>query len=133
MGRNKEAMQRAIDRRSHEDSAKRLAVEVPRLSSLKLELEDGRGAVFGCVTHVRRVVVENAPSLFELPCGDRMCRDGGHDFTREILGALRSSQVRFEGEHECDGSVGKDGGNRCSRVMRYVASATYAEGSDSTR
>lgn len=125
MGRNKEAMQRAADRREHEDSAARLAVEVPALSSLKLEVEDGRGATFGSVAHVRHVVVATAPSLFEMPCGDRSCKDGGHDMTREIVSALRNHQTRFEGEHECDGSIGTDGGIRCARVMRYVGTATY--------
>lgn len=125
MGRNKEAMQRALDRREHEDSAARLAVDVPTLSTLKLEVQDGRGAMFGAVSHVRHVVVGSAPSLFEMPCGDRSCKDGGHDFTWEIISALRNSRERFEGEHECNGSLGTDGAVRCARVMRYVGTATY--------
>ncbi len=127
MGRNKEAAQRALDRREHEDKATRLAVEVPRLATLKLEVEDGKGATFGFVAHVRHVVVASAPSLFEFPCGDRMCKDGGHDLTREILAALRSGDERFEGEHVCDGSVGTEGAHACDRMLRYVGTATYRE------
>lgn len=127
MGKSREAARRATERREYEDSAARLATELPRLSTLRLELEDGRGSVFGFVAHVRHVVVPTAPALFEFPCGDRMCKEGGHDLTREILGALRAGKQRIEGAHVCGGLVGLDGSIPCGRVLHYVGSATLRE------
>jgi hypothetical protein len=67
-------------------------------------------------------VVENAPALFILPCGDTSCKDGGHDVTSMVLRSLRAGETRFEGEDVCNGMVGSA---PCSRVLRYVATATY--------
>jgi hypothetical protein len=125
MGRNREAAQRATERRQHEDGAQRLQQAVPRLLTLKLEVEDGIESTFGGVTHVRHVIVPSAPALFELPCGDRTCKDGGHDLTRELLRELQASKVEFHGKSECNGYLGTDGAQRCTRILRYVARATY--------
>lgn len=126
-GRHTEALQKTLERREHEDTAARLCAEVPRLTTLRLEISDGGGMMFGGAEHVRHVVVPRAPALFDIPCGDHGCKDGGHDLTFEILRALRATQVRFEGEHGCNGSVGADGASRCTRTMKYVAKATYQE------
>jgi len=126
-GRHTEVMQRTLERREHEDSAARLSTEVPRLETLRIEISDGGGSMFGGVDHVRHVVVARAAALFNVTCGDHNCKDGGHDLTHEIMRALRATQVRFEGQHECNGSVGADGATRCTRTMKYVASATYRE------
>jgi hypothetical protein len=93
------------------------------LESLRLEIDErrGMGALSGGM-HIRRVVVENAPALFFMPCSDRDCRDGGHDLTREIMGALSRGQPRFEGEDACEGQLGSA---RCGTVLRFVAVATY--------
>ena len=126
MRRNTEAAQRAQDRRQHEDSATRLHAEIPRLATLKLDITDGGAVTFGGLVHVRHVVVNTAPALFEIVCGDRNCKDGGHDLTWEIMRALRASEPRFEGSHECSGSLGSLGSGHCNRVLKYVATATYS-------
>ena len=121
--RNSQAAERAAERRKREDEAPRLNAEVPRLESLRLEIEARRsGAAVGGTAHIRRIVVENAPALFLLPCSDRDCREGGHDLTREIMAQLTRGSAEFEGEHACDGQLGSV---PCGSVIRYVAVATY--------
>src|SRR5262245_54567395 len=67
--RNTEAMQRAAERRKREDEAARLHDEVPRLASLKLEIEErGGGGTGAGSNHIRHIVVDTAPALFLLPC-----------------------------------------------------------------
>ena len=61
----------------------------------------------------------------KVSCSDPECEDGGYDVTREILSALASRQVQFEGTAVCRGRCGA---NDCARVLRYVATATYREG-----
>ncbi len=121
--RNNEAAQRTLARRQREDDAPRLSAEVPRLESLRLEIDErrGSGAVTGS-THIRRVVVENAPALFIFPCSDRDCKEGGHDLTDEIVRSLGRSETTFEGTHVCDGQLGSA---RCGSILKYVGTATY--------
>lgn len=118
-----EAAQRASERRRREDEAARLKGEVPKLESLRLDIEEKHaGNVVPESTHIRRVQVEHAPALFAMPCHDRECKEGGHDVTEAILRALRSSQTRFEGDHACQGKVGE---GECGRLLHYVGTATY--------
>jgi hypothetical protein len=120
--RYSEGAQRFAERRRREDEAPRLTAEVPRLQSLTLEIEErSEGSPVAEPTHVRRVVVEHAPALFVVPCGDSRCRDG-HDVTSAIMTALRAGETRFEGQDICGGSVGT---GQCSRVLRFVGIATY--------
>ena len=121
--RQSEGALRFAERRKREDESPRLTAEVPRLKSLRLEIEERSGA--GPVAepmHVRRVVVEHAPALFVLPCGDTRCKDGGHDVTHSVLRSLRAGETRFDGQDVCAGSVGT---GQCSRVLHFVAVATY--------
>jgi hypothetical protein len=67
-------------------------------------------------------VIDRAPALFLLPCGEPRCSDGEHDLTSSVLHALRSRETRFHGEDVCTGSVGP---SPCSRVLRYEALAAY--------
>jgi len=122
--RQSEGAQRFAERRKREDESPRLIAEVPRLQSLALEVEErSEGSPVAEPTHVRRVVVQHAPALFVLPCGDSRCRDGGHDVTHAVMRALRAGETRFEGEDACAGSVGT---GQCSRVLHFVGIATYA-------
>lgn len=121
--RNSEAAQRFAERRQREDEAPRLHAEVPQLESLRLEIEEHRaGGTVADSAHIRRVVVDHAPALFLLPCGDSSCKDGGHDLTRAIMQALHAGAQKFDGEDSCRGQIGSA---TCSRVMRYVGIATY--------
>lgn len=122
--RHSEGAQRFAERRRREDESPRLNAEVPRLRSLALEIEErSNGGPVAEPTYVRRVVVQHAPALFVLPCGDARCRDGGHDITDAVMRALRASESRFEGQDMCAGSVGT---GQCSRVLHFVGVATYA-------
>ena len=89
-----EAALRAADRRRREDDAPRLHDAVPALDSLRLEIEERRGGgVLAGGTHIRRIMVEHAPALFDLPCGDRTCKDGGHDLTRVADPTARLGEI----------------------------------------
>jgi hypothetical protein len=120
---NREVTRRTAERRQREDEAPRLAVTIPALQGLRLEvLEHSSSISHPEHTHVRHVVVANAPALFVMPCHDTHCKDGGHDLTQEILAALGRRNARFEGEDVCRGMVGSAG---CSRILGYVGVATY--------
>lgn len=119
--RNTEAAQRSQERREREDAAPRLHDVIPRLTSLALEIKEARDGEVS-VNYTRRVVVERAPALFEIPCTDPDCKQGGHDVTASILRELRGAKTRFEGEHTCDGQLGR---GACNRVLRYVGLAEY--------
>jgi hypothetical protein len=112
---------RAAERRQREDSAPRLKDAVPALDSLAIRFYEMYGDnSLAEATHTRRVVVDNAPAHFEVPCADRTC-EGVHDLTQELLKELRGARPEFEGEHCCDG--GKD--SHCGRILHWVAVATY--------
>ncbi len=120
-----EASIRQAERRQREDEAPRLATAAPELVSLRLEIEelrDGGRSAEG--TYSRPIQVATAPALFEYPCGDRSCKDGGHDFTRTILSAVKAKETKFEGEDSCQGSLGSSG-VPCRRTMHIIATASY--------
>jgi hypothetical protein len=124
--RGGEAAQRFADRRQRENDAPRLCTEVPRLLALRLEIDERRDGsiVGGDAKHIRRVVVESAPALFVMTCGDLHCKDGGYDVTHAIMRGLHSGSTHFEGEDSCSGTIGSA---NCSRVLRFTAHATYRE------
>jgi len=112
---------RFAERRRREDEAPRLHEEVPALVSLQLDVED-RAGVFGGSSHTRRIVVERAPALFLVPCGDPRCGGDEHDLTSDVMRALRYRETSFQGEDECRGSLGL---GACSRILKFNAVATY--------
>lgn len=121
--RNRDAANRFAERRKREDESPRLVAEVPNLESLRLEFEERRpGVISAEVSHIRRVVVEHAPALFEVPCSDPSCTDGGHDLTNGIMRFLRRGEEKFEGEDTCLGQIGN---TSCERILRYIGTATY--------
>ncbi len=124
MRKDVEAVQRTTERRNNEDDAERLSEVVPQLATLSLQIEETDPENPNeDVAYVRHIVVGRAPALFVLPCTDRKC-DGGHDFTKLVLGALKKQQATFEGQDACGGQA-KEG--PCSREMSFVASATYGD------
>ena len=118
--RNSPQALRFAERRKREDEAPRLHDEVPSLTSLRLEIEDRAGV--GGATHTRQVLVDRAPALFLIQCGDPRCLDGEHDLTTAVMRALRFRETGFKGEDECRGSVGS---SPCSRVLHFGAVAAY--------
>jgi hypothetical protein len=120
--KNSPQAQRFAERRRREDEAPRLHEQVPDLVSLQLDIDDRSGAAEGSA-HIRRVVIDRAPALFLLPCGEPRCADGEHDLTASVMRALRSGERSFRGEDACSGSVGP---SPCSRVLRFEAVAAYA-------
>ena len=118
-----EASQRFAERRRREDEAPRLLERVPELTGLKLEVEERRASSNAADSkHVRHIMVDRAPALFFLPCGDPACKDGGHDVTSPLMRGLMSHETRFEAEDTCSGSVGTA---TCGRILRVTAIATY--------
>jgi hypothetical protein len=124
--RNIEREERMLLRGKREQAAGKLLQKVPDLTSLNLEIRESRpNGLTNDTQYIRRVVVAHAHALFEMPCSYSSCDNGGYDVTREVLSALASRAARFEGECACRGSCG---GEFCSRVLHYVATATYRSG-----
>jgi hypothetical protein len=68
------------ERRKRQDEAARLLAVVPALTALRLELIGVQNdAVIPGSSHVKVIPLATAPALFELPCTDNRCKDGGHD------------------------------------------------------
>jgi hypothetical protein len=119
--RNSVQAVRFAERRRREDEAPRLIDQVPNLKSLRFEIEDRCGV--GATTYTRPVLVDRAPALFLIQCGDPRCIDGEHDLTWAVMQALRQGTTSFEGEDKCGGSVGS---SACPRVLHFGAAAEYA-------
>jgi hypothetical protein len=113
------------ERRQRENDAPRLREEVRQLVSLALEIDEYRGAgTFLAARHTRRIVVEHAPALFEIPCTEERCKGGGYDLTYQIMRALKARCTLFDGQEACPGQLGS---GECGRTLRYTARASYAE------
>jgi len=120
--RDNAAAQRSQERRTREDAAPRLALEVPNVASLDLVIAERASDIGAETVYTRRVVIAQAPALFEIPCGDPSCEGGGHDLTMAVMRALRAGQPTFTGEDPCRGSVRT---SSCTRVVRYSGDVTY--------
>jgi hypothetical protein len=120
--RNGFAAQRFAERRKREDEAPRLHDQVPDLASLRLEIEEHCGVTGTQPKHIRRFVVDRAPALFVVKCGDPRCVDGDHDLTTTVMRALRSRETSFQGSDSCTGAVGP---SACARVLHFDAVAEY--------
>src|SRR5271170_1043639 len=112
--RNSQAALRFAERRRREDEALKLCQQVPALASLEIEIEERSGA--GGTKHIRRFMVDHAPALFLVSCGDPRCTEGEHDLTHEIMRALRASRTSFRGSDDCAGSIGS---SSCLRVVHF--------------
>jgi hypothetical protein len=120
--KNSPAALRFEERRRREDDAPRLSEAVPDLVSLRLEIEERSGAT--ATKHVRRVLIDRAPALFVVPCGDSRCADGSHDLTTAVMRGLRTHETAFHGDDACTGSLGL--GN-CTRILHFDALAEYRD------
>ncbi len=64
-----------------------------------------------------------AGALFEIPCSEPKCQDGGYDVTADILRALRARREDFEGSSQCRGIVGD---KECGCSLMFIGQAHYA-------
>jgi len=117
-----EAARRYAERLQLEQEAPRLRDRVPALATLRLEITDGRSITNADPKHTRIIVVDTAPALFSLMCGDHSCKGGGHDVTYAVLDGLRSGATRFDVQDTCYGNVGSA---QCGRMMLVEITATY--------
>ncbi len=120
--RHSEAAERFAERRRREDEAQRLHARVPTLATLRLEVEERRPASPVVDSRHVRHIVDAAPALFVLPCGDPACKNGGHDVTDALLRALTAGSKRVEVEDVCTGDIGTA---QCGRILKVTAIATY--------
>jgi hypothetical protein len=120
-----QAAQRSADHRRREDEAQRLCTSVPGLTSLRLYVSER--SLTGTTKHVKLIVVDRAPALFVIRCGDGFCKDGEHDITREVMLALRERKLEHEGESDCNGA---SGAGSCGRSITYRMVAEYARPTD---
>ncbi len=118
--RSSPAALRSIERRQREDDAPRLKASAPTLTSLQLAVVEEHAG--GSSKHVKHVVVERAPALFIIPCGDATCQDGGHDITQEVMSAVRSHAATSSGDSGCGGMTGSA---PCPRRIHYELTAVY--------
>ena len=117
--------QAAAERRQREDAAPRLKERAPRRATLRFELHELRGERrLRETVHVWHIIVDRAPALFDFPCSEEFCRDGGYDIAYEVMRALEVGVSDFEGEDRC---VGATGTAVCERVLHFVALATYRD------
>lgn len=121
--RSSPAALRSAERRQREDDAPRLKALVPELSTLQIAVSEEHAG--GSSKHVKHVVVERAPALFVIPCGDSNCLDGGHDLTHEIMSSLRSRATTASGDSACGGMTGSA---PCPRRIHYDLTAVYGAG-----
>jgi hypothetical protein len=122
MRRISEAAKRAAERREKENAAKRLHDLVPELAEMTINIDERRfGHDESEVRHIRHIVVDNAPAIFDLPCCDRQC-DGHHDITGKILRGLKAHKTHIEGSDRCLGHS-RDGD--CALELRYTVQASY--------
>lgn len=125
-GRNSEAAVRFQERRDRERTAQRLSARVPRLATLRLDVEDLHGVIAVGPKYARIISVATSPAVFVLACADPTCRDGGHDVTSDVLRHLIEGKTQFAIEQQCQGNTGTA---NCERTLHVDVTATYNDAS----
>ena len=125
-GRNSEAAQRFQERRERERTAQRLTARVPKLETLRLDIEDHHGVIAVGPKYARIISVATSPAVFVLACADPSCRDGGHDVTHAVLRSLLEGKTHFVIDEQCQGNTGSA---NCERTMHVDVTATYRDAS----
>jgi len=121
--RDLNAQHRMSERWQRQDEADRLMGRIPTLRRLSIAVEERSGyTTIAPVSHVRRVVVESAPALFEIQCSSDECDGGYYDVTYDVLHALKQGVERFEFSCACNGTVR---GASCPREAHFVGVARY--------
>jgi hypothetical protein len=117
------AARTAQARRIREDESNRLHDVVPELKGLRFNIEDQAAfEVAPPLTYIRHVIVATAPAMFDLPCLDRKCEDGGHDVTGRVLSGLKRRADAIDGSSRCRGTRN---GEPCERELNFRLSASY--------
>lgn len=109
-------------RNEREVAAGKLCDLVPDLTSLSLDVREKGPELVSDNHYIRRVVVAQAPALFDMPCSNPECVDGGYDFTAEVLAALSARKEHFEGQGACRGLLSA---LPCTRSLHYSATGVY--------
>ena len=123
--RRTEALRRREERWQREDEAKRLLEEVPSLLTMSIEIQElSDESGHPPTKYIRRVPLPAAPALFEVPCSEHKCEDGGYDITAAVLDGLRAARATFEGTVYCAGNLPE---HPCSRRLHWMVKATYDE------
>ena len=123
--RDLNARHRMSERWQRQDEADRLLGRIPTLRRLSIAVEERSGyTTIAAVSHVRRVVVESAPALFEIQCSSDECDGGYYDVTYDVLQALKRGVERFDFACTCNGTVR---GAACPREARFVGVARFDE------
>jgi hypothetical protein len=114
--------ERYAERKQREDEAPRLSTQVAELVSLRLDIVDQPSGGGPQIKYARKIVIENAPALFLLPCGDPRCTDSGHDITHAVMRALHNHETEFKGDDPCTGTLGL---GTCNRILHFKGEAEY--------
>jgi hypothetical protein len=120
-----EREERRVQRVQREAAAGKLLQRYPEVASVDIAIHEARPE--GCVSdshYIRRIVLEHAPALFEVPCSYPSCEDGGYDITHDVLGAISARDPKVEGEKACRGRCGA---LDCTRVLRFVVKIGYRD------
>jgi hypothetical protein len=120
-----EREERRVQRVQREAVAGKLLQRFPEVTSLDITVHEARPE--GCVSdshYIRRIVLEHAPALFEVPCSYPSCEDGGYDITHDVIAALTARDPKVEGEKACRGRCGS---LDCTRVLRFVVKIGYRD------
>ena len=124
-GSHREAQERFEERRRREDEARRLHEAIPTLKTLKIDVAElVQGSSIPVARYTKHIVVQRAPALFFLPCGDSDCEDGGYEITREVMLKLTGLTESFDGTLECRGR--RKNGAPCTRRLQFGAQASYS-------
>jgi hypothetical protein len=116
------AAERSAALRMRENSAARLKTAIPTLKTLRIGVTEEGGA--NTMKHVKHIVVDRAPALLFIPCGEPRCEDGGHDITHEVMRVLYDRRTHGEGRHECGGTTGLA---PCVRRILFEVDATFGD------
>ena len=112
-----------LERWKREDEATRLSAEAPALVRLRLELsESSNGHKVLDSNRMVHIVVPRAAALFEVPCSDARCKDGGYDLTRDVMQNVRQRRMSFVSQTHCNGYLGA---SPCTRVLTFVVHAEF--------
>jgi len=112
-----------LERWKREDEAARLSAEAPALRQLRLELsESSNGHRVLDSYRIVHIVVPRAAALFEVPCSDGRCKEGGYDLTRDVMHSVRQRRRSFVGQNCCNGYLGN---SPCPRVLSFVGHAEF--------